>query len=257
MQLIVAGFHRSGTSLVTQLLVEAGLFVGDELLGSRPSNPYGHFEDTEFLRLHRAILERHGSDWQWDAAFPHFIGPDHWRAMVALIRKRELAYSTWGFKDPRVCLFLGAWNYLLPDAKFLVVYRDPAECVRSLETRQADDLLHGRGNEADHRRFFSEPDHGLRLWDTYNRGLVNFVRTHRDDCLVINHQQVVDGYPVVRRVNERLGLSLADVSAAEVFDPAVTGRRSAPLRTISDDVADRVRETWETLESLTDTEEAV
>ncbi|MGH3347330.1 MAG: sulfotransferase [Nocardioides sp.] len=257
MQLIVAGFHRSGTSLVTQLLVEAGLFVGDELLGSRPSNPYGHFEDTEVLRIHRAILERHGTDWQWDAPFPHFIGRDHWDAMVAFIRRRELAHRTWGFKDPRVCLFLGAWRYLLPDAKFLVVYRDPAECVRSMETRQANDLLEGKGRAGDHRRFFTEPDHGLRLWDTYNRALVTFVRAHRDDCLVVGHEQVVNGYPIVRRLNERFGATLGDVATSVVYDPGASGRRSAPLRYASDDVAQRVRATWSSLESLTDAEETV
>jgi hypothetical protein len=36
--LIVAGFHRSGTSLVCQLLDRAGLFLGYELVGFEPSN---------------------------------------------------------------------------------------------------------------------------------------------------------------------------------------------------------------------------
>ena len=40
-QLIVAGFHRSGTSLVCQLLDRAGLFLGYELLGTNPLNLYG------------------------------------------------------------------------------------------------------------------------------------------------------------------------------------------------------------------------
>ena len=48
-QLIVAGFHRSGTSLVCQLLHRAGLFLGYDLLGPAFSNPHGHFEDTEVL----------------------------------------------------------------------------------------------------------------------------------------------------------------------------------------------------------------
>jgi len=39
-QLIVAGFHRSGTSLVCQVLHRAGLFLGYDLLGAVFSNPY-------------------------------------------------------------------------------------------------------------------------------------------------------------------------------------------------------------------------
>ncbi len=257
MQLIVAGFHRSGTSMLTQLLVEAGLFVGDDLLGSMPSNPYGHFEDTEVLRIHRAILERNGTDWQWDAPFPFFIGEDHWNALVRFVRKRELKHRDWGFKDPRVCLFMGAWKYLLPDSKFVVVYRDPGECVRSMETRQAEDLFQDKGNAADHRRFFTEPDHGLRLWDTYNRALLSFVREHRDDCLVVSHDRLVRGYPVVRRINELLGASLADVPSSAVYDPSATSSRTAPQRYADEAVATRVRETWDALVSLSDVEETV
>lgn len=257
MQLIVAGFHRSGTSMVTQLLVEAGLFVGEELLGSLPSNPFGHFEDTEVLRLHRAILERHGTDWQWDAPFPFHIGADHWDAMLQFARKRDVAHRDWGFKDPRVCLFLGAWKHLLPDAKLLAVYRDPGECVRSMESRQARDLLDGRGKSTDHQRFFTEADHGLRLWDTYNRALVAFVRAHRDDCLVVGHHELIRGFPIVARVNERFGSTLTVLPTSRVYDPAVTGSRSAPQRYFSEGVAERVRETWDALESLSDAEETV
>ncbi len=55
-QLIIAGFHRSGTSVTAQLLHGAGLFLGYELLEALPSNPYGHFEDREVVELDRQIL---------------------------------------------------------------------------------------------------------------------------------------------------------------------------------------------------------
>jgi hypothetical protein len=251
MQLVVAGFHRSGTSMLTQLLVEAGLFVGDDLLGAMPSNPYGHFEDREVLRLHRSILERHGDDWQWDSPFPFYIGPDHWRAMRQLIRRRELAHQNWGFKDPRVCLFLGAWKYLLPDARFVIIYRDPGECVRSLESRQASDYFSGKGSAEAHLRFFREPDHGLRLWDTYNRALVAFARHHAEDCLVLPFTALTERYPVVDRVNARFGSSLTPVRAESVFDPRATSRRRSPQRVIDPEVGSRVRETWSDLTELT------
>jgi hypothetical protein len=250
MQLVVAGFHRSGTSMLTQLLVEAGLFVGDDLLGAMPSNPYGHFEDREVLRLHRSILERHGDDWHWDSPFPFYIGPDHWRAMRQLIRRRELAHKNWGFKDPRVCLLLGAWKYLLPDARFVIIYRDPGECVRSLESRQAADYFAGKGPATDHLRFFREPDHGLRMWDTYNRALVSFARLHPADCLVLPFSRLAAGFPVVEEVNRRFGADLAVVPTTEVFDPGATGRRHAQQRVFSADVARRVEATWDELESL-------
>jgi hypothetical protein len=256
-QLVVAGFHRSGTSMLTQLLVEAGLFVGDDLLGSLPTNPYGHFEDREVLQIHRDILERHGYDWQWDVTYPFFIGEDHWHRMRRFARRRELAHDTWGFKDPRVCLFMGAWKYLLPDAKFVIVYRDPGECVRSLESRQAVDLFEGRGEAEAHLRFFREPDHGLRLWDTYNRSLVAFASGHLEDCLVLPFTALTKGFPLVDRVNERFGMKLSVVPTEAVFDPRATSRRQAPQRVIDHELGERVEKTWAALENLTRITEAV
>ncbi len=55
-QLIIAGFHRSGTSATAQLLRQAGLFIGDELLDANSSNPYGHFEDREIVTLYDQSL---------------------------------------------------------------------------------------------------------------------------------------------------------------------------------------------------------
>lgn len=250
MQIIVAGFHRSGTSLATQLLHRSGLFVGSNLLGALPTNPYGHFEDRDFLRLHRGIVERHGPDWQWDAPFPFYIGRDPWNRMRRLGRLRDQEHETWGFKDPRVCLFLGAWKHVLPDAKFVMIYRDPGECVRSMESRQAADYFRGEGNPDAHLRFFTEPDHGLKLWDTYNRAMVNFARGHVDDCLVVPYDELVAGRPVVQEVCDRFGARLTPTSIDEVFDPSAAGSRTAPQRYSDEETAVRVRRTWEQLEGL-------
>ena len=62
-QLIVVGFHRSGTSLLCQLLHRTGLFLGYDLLGAAFSNPHGHFEDIEVFSLHEQILADNGQTW--------------------------------------------------------------------------------------------------------------------------------------------------------------------------------------------------
>lgn len=250
MELIVVGFHRSGTSLLTQLLHEAGLFVGDELLGAMPSNPYGHFEDTEVLDIHREIMSANGATWQVDGPQEFYIHSGQWGRMQGLVTRRQTHHVNWGFKEPRVCLFLGAWKYLLPDAKFVVVYRDPAECVRSLESRQFADYTQGLGNLDSHMRFFREPDHGLKVWEAHNRAVVSFARRHADDCLVMPYTHLPEGYPVVRALNQRFGIGLDEVPTEAVFDPAVAGRATKPQWVHDPDVARRVTETWQELEEL-------
>jgi hypothetical protein len=58
-QLFVVGFHRSGTSLVCQLLRQAGVFFGYGLLGAFFSNLYGRFEVTKILA--KAAIEPLGT----------------------------------------------------------------------------------------------------------------------------------------------------------------------------------------------------
>ncbi|HSV40791.1 MAG TPA: sulfotransferase [Nocardioidaceae bacterium] len=251
MQLIIAGFHRSGTSLLTQLLHSAGLFVGDRLLDAKPSNPYGHFEDRDVLRIHRQILRRHGDNWLTpDTPYAFHIGADHWEEMRKFVADRDQKHSNWGFKDPRVCLFMGPWKYLMPDAKVVIVYRDPGECVRSLEARQAETYLNHPDRTPLQARLFNEPDHGLRLWESHNRALVSFAREHEDDCLVMPFTQLTENFPVVAHLNARFGADLEPLATDTVFDPKATSRRESPQRVFDAEVGHRVEQTWAALTEL-------
>jgi hypothetical protein len=74
-EIVIAGFHRSGTSSAAQLLHTAGLFVGDDLVGKMPYNPYGHYEDREVLAIHDQILRDNGFNWQVAESFVPMIQP--------------------------------------------------------------------------------------------------------------------------------------------------------------------------------------
>lgn len=238
-QLIVAGFHRSGTSFVTDLLHRAGLFIGDDLLDASPSNPYGHFEDVEVMRIHQLILRDNGVTWRIPAPRPFHIAPAHWTAMRRLIERRRRDHRLWGFKDPRVCLFLGAWRHLLPEAKVLIVFRDYPDSVYSVERRQARDMFQGRGAPDKHLPVFRLRDHGLRLWTSHNEALLSFARTYPDDALVVPLSYIHEGYPLIQALNFRWGLGLRPVATTEVFDPTVTRREPRPLPVSSAAVGER------------------
>jgi hypothetical protein len=249
-ELIVTGFHRSGTSMVTQLLHRAGLFVGEDLLDAEDSNPYGHFEDREVLAIHRDILGDSGADWALAATIPFFIREERWAEMASFVARRQSHHKDWGFKDPRTCLFLGAWKYLLPDSRFVLVYRHPSDCARSLRRRQAEEYFSGRGNAASHLRFFRELDHAFKMWDVYNRHLIAFARAHVDDCLVLPFERLSDEYPLIRAVNRRFGIELEEVPTVAVFDPTVVTDSPHALPVYGGRVRARVAETWRDLEDL-------
>src|SRR3712207_1128317 len=163
-QLIIAGFHRSGTSATAQLLHRAGLFLGYELLEPLPSNPYGHFEDREVVDLHHQLLADNDLTWLVSEPFLPVVSESRWRRMRQIIECRNTEHRLWGFKDPRSCLFMMLWKYLLPNAKILLVYRHFSESTRSLGQRHSVELFLSRSNKHLHRRFWEEPDLALRMW---------------------------------------------------------------------------------------------
>ncbi|MEN8240180.1 MAG: sulfotransferase [Actinomycetota bacterium] len=252
-ELIVGGFHRSGTSLLTELLHRAGLFVGDDLLGALPSNPYGHFEDKEVLRIHDRILRDNGLNWQVDRPFIPYIDASRWRAMQDLVDRRRAAHRLWGFKDPRVCFFLPAWKHLLPGMKTIIVYRNPAESVASLHRRQTSDLVHRRGNEESHRRFWAEPDFGLRMWLAHNQALAAFARAYPEDTLVLSFDALAAGYPIVEQSIDRLGVKLNPIPTFKVFDPTVTATETEVTYVYDSPMMRVVQATLDELHSMDET----
>lgn len=250
-QLIVAGFHRSGTSLVCQLLNRAGLFLGYEMLGAKFSNRHGHFEDVEIFRLHQRILNDNGRTWLVDERFLPIITEPLWRRMERIIRRRNDEHDLWGFKDPRVCLFVMIWKHLLPNAKVLLIYRHFSDSTYSLERRQSTELFSNPdGRELMYRRFWEEPDLALRMWMTHNDALLAFARSYPEDTLAVSLNMVQNGFPVVRAINQRWGFGLDEVPASEVFDPGSTDRRPGRQPVSDRRLIDRIDATWEALERL-------
>jgi FkbM family methyltransferase len=254
-EIVVTGFHRSGTSMVTELLHRAGLFVGDELIDDVRSNQYGHFEDREVFRIHRDILGDNGVDWMLASTLPLHISEERWDEMTTFVAKRQAQHENWGFKDPRSCLFLGAWKYLMPDSRYVIVYRDPADCVRSLERRQAGEYFDERGNAQSHLRFFRQPNHGVKMWDVCNRYVIAFARAHLDDCLVLPFERVAAGYPLMHAVNARFGSLLEEIPNEAVFDPTIVARSSS-IPVYGAHARARVAETWSSLAGLSKLTEA-
>lgn len=216
--LIIAGFHRSGTSTLARLLNKAGLFLGSDLIGANASNPYGHYEDRAFVDIHNSILADHGLSWHVTEHFVPFVMSGKWQRMVDLADKRRRCQRLWGFKDPRVSFFLNHWKHILPDAKVCILHRHPLETIDSMERRQAWDLFQRRGPAHLHRRFWTDADHGLKMWNAYNKSLVRFAEAWPEDVLVLSFSQLRDGRNVVGEINLRWTMGLSEVHPDAFID---------------------------------------
>lgn len=209
--LIVVGMHRSGTSLLGSLLMEAGINLGPELLGAGTGNARGHFEDIEFLRLHERALQMQGLGVHGYISEGHVAFPD---ALVeearALVARRVARGVAWGWKEPRTTLFLDFWDKLLPEARYLCVFRRPWEVV--------DSLLR-RGHEVD-EIFTDQPELAAAVWKNYNLQILALLDRHPHRCLLLESTQLAgDPAGLVARVNATLAIPTS--AARSVFEPSL------------------------------------
>ena len=161
---IVLGMHRSGTSLLTGSLEDAGLNLG-KANNAAPFNRKGNKENEAIRDLNDSLLTRSGAEWnappngqvQWGRA------DEEWAR--SLIEPYLYAARPWGFKDPRTIWTVEGWLRLLPDAYLIGVFRHPSLVVCSLTARTTDLAV--------------ETDEALRLWCAYNSELIRLHQKYR------------------------------------------------------------------------------
>ena len=250
-QLIICGMHRSGTSLVANVLREAGLDIGTrDDVGLGVGQPRGHFEDRDFFRLHEAMLAASGrSCFTADegslatAVTPAF--EEQARALIAARADRPF----WGWKDPRTCLFLDLWDRLLPQARHLFLYRHPVDVALSLWRRNTDPELS------------ADPWLALRVWELYNRRLLALRDRHPERCFVAHAPALAaDLGGFVRRVADKLNLPLHGGDFRSLFDADELAPSCQPPRPAWEELIPEAMALYRRLEEVADlpsAEEAV
>lgn len=224
--LIIAGMHRSGTSLITHWLHRCGLQVGETLVEASNANKEGHFEDREFLKLHEEILLNNGFD---NSGLiyekPLAISEYELEKLKAIIRIKEGRYDQWAWKEPRTCLFLNTYRELLPHAKYLVIVRDYLAVVNSLLKRGWEEI----DKKFDHRSLFNRlrwkllrrgrhkkryyknnAEHFIKVWIDYNLRILSALdRLSPEDYLVVNYSLLQMGdKPVYTFLHDNWGFNL-------------------------------------------------
>lgn len=151
----VLGFGRSGTSLTMRLLHLLGVEIGpqeDLLEPGEADNPRGYWEPRWMVGLNDEILAKLGTVWWrslpaapgWERS-PDF---DELRERASCLLKEKFGTAPlWGWKDPRTTLTLPFWKELVPDAKYVICLRNPADAISSIQRRPDPELSIGEWGE--------------------------------------------------------------------------------------------------------------
>jgi len=149
--IIITGMHRSGTSLLTNILMKQSVFMGSKL----DSNS----ESIFFQRINKWILSCIGSSWDNPRTLKDLENEDvdviinrlnkvlNSRFSKSLfLGKKDLLYNKslneidaiWGWKDPVNTFTLFIWKQIFPNSKIININRHPLDVSASLINRESN-----------------------------------------------------------------------------------------------------------------------
>lgn len=189
---VVLGMHRSGTSVVSQLIHAMGVHAGrpDELMPADMFNPTGYWEHIEAVKMDTEILEALDAGWSDIQSIDVGRLPvERRRSYVA--RAKEIARSLQGrgpflLKDPRMALLFPLWQEALENPICVIPWREPMAVAQSLATRDRHPLLAS-----------------LALWDHHNRRILH--DTDGTPRLLVSYEELLaEPMRVVRTMHASL-----------------------------------------------------
>lgn len=194
--IIIIGMHRSGTTMVAEMLERLGLFIG----AKQDINAEAVF----FLRINEWILQQCGGSWDNPSNIRLILENMKMRSVVRnhlssmldspmlisylglfkYLRYRRLdnIRIPWGWKDPRNTYTLPLWLDIFPEGRIIHVYRHGIDVAKSLNVRVKRVVESGRIQSRFHdlvsvrlprrSKFAFSPvcssiEGGFKLWESY------------------------------------------------------------------------------------------
>lgn len=195
---MVLGMHRSGTSMLSGLLVEGfGYNPGAPLIQPAFDNEKGFFELIPAVLQNDEFMYDQKVNWAANVGkYDANLAIENTRAGKINTEKLDKAIkvlndpenSPWLQKDPRMCITMRTWlPFLNSKPAVIFTYRNPLEVAMSLHKREQGFTL----------------TRGMRLWIMYNKAAV---KNSADLCRVLssNNDVLSDPMKELKRISDEL-----------------------------------------------------
>jgi hypothetical protein len=275
--IIIMGMHRSGTSMIAQILGALGLFTGKRK---------DQFHEAIFFhKINEWLLRQSASTWDYPDHFQDLLDHTELRALaVDYVRyligsPRVIGYTgllnylrrgglagmdtLWGWKDPRNTYTLPVWLEIFPGAKVIHIYRHGVDVANSLRAREIrrlarDRVIHDRRKRlrlywlqakrygfANSLRCFSL-EGGFSLWEAYMSEAHHRVQLLGNQAIEVRFEDFLfQPQPILKSLAQFCGLKAPDSLIERVTkevrrDRAFAYRREPELSEFAGRMADRL-----------------
>jgi len=252
--------HRSGTSLLTSVLEELGLYTGHS------KDDDDNHEALFFRRLNEWLL--HQANALWDNPYNFsFINPNLKEILCTALeialksnnREQYLGpvytsnYTSisdldfpWGWKDPRNTFTIDLWGKIFPSAKVLHIYRNPIDVAASLRQREKTmnthlqrlidthgikQMINRRTSQGINFQFSARVEHieeGIKLWHQYVTKALSLSETYGNRCMHVKYEDFLERPDkVLARISKFLGLAVDEDKIANSAKSIDTNRGHA------------------------------
>lgn len=219
---IVLGMHRSGTTMLSNILRQMGIYMG-WLRGTDTD------ESIYFQNLNRAIYRFARAAWDEPAGLAHALQnqkvsqlfaqtlgtiTDHVHpAYLGRYRNHKSLFTLpidWGFKDPRTVFTYPVWQQLFPEAKLIFIYRHGVDVANSLHTRNWKMLDTGAASLR-----CLELMGAFGLWEEYNEACIDILSsTDKSRTLSLCYEDLLrDPQQAIHTLREFLGSEISEEKA--------------------------------------------
>ncbi|WP_291323738.1 sulfotransferase [Desulfonatronospira sp.] len=195
---IVLGMHKSGTTLVSRLLMDAGVHMGDFDL-NRDYDSGNQLEREETRLINKKILGC-GDAFSLEIQAPlkpSFFSEEVLGEGSKLAASLQRKHPVWGFKDPRTCLTYTYWEKILPVHRLIMVYRHPEEVISHYFRKRFSPTAIPKISKA------------FQCWTLYNQNMLDVLK-RREDALLLNFSLLMQNSAELQRLERFLGHRVVD-----------------------------------------------
>jgi hypothetical protein len=202
---ILLGMHKSGTSLLSDILHRSGVSMYEE--NNKFSYDDGNkSERTETKKINHKLLTSNGMHSLKISPLTQISNEveNEIRILIQSLNKK----GDWGFKDPRTCYTYSIWSKFLPDHYIIATYRKPEEVWSH--------YWHGMKLKRKILVFFNF----FGAWCEHNKKLVDYLSKSKKKFILIDYSEFMTKPDGFVQLQQFVGRKLIDCREKSLYRSA-------------------------------------